>query len=180
MLCVRCMYFYIKMWSFISLQNIFNFLTTCSALGDICNFLSNENALSIFLTHIDSSLPLACISYIAENLVQRRGDLSLSVINYGRYSLTMFAALYQLWRSLTGWKTYQKLESLFCALKPIDSNTRHTATIGMLALASSIRRRGGLPFSIINYGRYNHHFCTVSVVKVLQTLENLMTQRLCL
>ncbi len=49
---------------------------------------------------------------------------------------------------------------------------------GTTALANSVRRKGGLPFSINNYGRFNHHFCTLSVMEVPEMLENLMT-RLC-
>ncbi len=36
-----------------------------------------------------------------------------------------------------------------------------------LTLAGSIRRKRGLPLSIINHGLFNNHFCTVSVVEVL-------------
>ncbi len=36
---------------------------------------------------------------------------------------------------------------------------------------------GGMtwPLSVLNYGRFNHHFCTVSVVEVLHRLGNLTT-----
>ncbi len=40
-----------------------------------------------------------------------------------------------------------------------------------LALAGSVRRKGGLTLSVINFGRYIYHLCPVSVVEVSETLE---------
>ncbi len=48
-----------------------------------------------------------------------------------------------------------------------------------LVLASSIRRNGGLPLSIINHGRFNHHLCTVSVVEFPETPKNITMPCLC-
>ncbi len=57
-----------------------------------------------------------------------------------------------------------------------------TATVGTLALVSnvSVRKRGvWLAIFVINYSQHNHHFCSVSLVEVQETLENLTTLCLC-
>ncbi len=66
----------------------------------------------------------------------------------------------------------ENLKSHVCSSRPVQLCCT-TLCQPKLALASNIRRRGG-----INYDRFNHHFCTASVIEVQETLDNLTT--LCL
>ncbi len=47
------------------------------------------------------------------------------------------------------------------------------------AYISLFRQRGDLPFSVLDHSRYNHYWCAISVVEVLNRLENLITSCLC-
>ncbi len=97
-------YLNIKIYFFLSSENVFNCEMTYPEHGGISNFWSHENAFSFFLNNIDTSLLLVCIvSSIARKPIQRwqEAGQNLSLITA---DITIFSAPYQLWKSQTGQK----------------------------------------------------------------------------
>ncbi len=95
--------------------------------------------------------------------------MAFSVINYGQHNhfcLSMSVVV-----------VIERLENFNIVSGLIKSSTGLLSykqpQLGLvLASNISIRRKRGLPSLDINYSRYDHHFCSVSVVEVLETLEN--------
>ncbi len=69
--------------------------------------------------------------YHGETCSEEGGDELLSVINYGRYNhICYIMTVVEVPDRLEESGCIKSFRGLFCVSKPIDKNTRHTATVG--------------------------------------------------
>ncbi len=134
-----------------------------------CSIVLLDHTGSYFGSSLQSSHFYTQLANISS--VRGGGYWPLPVINYSQNSpfLLYFSSCGGLYR----------LENLTTScLEPVK--LYHTAPCQpQLAIASSVRRKEDLPFSIISYTQYSHNFCTVLVVEVPKRLENLTASCLC-